>query len=159
VLGPGDFFGETALMGERRRCLSARALEQCSLLCLESDAFAELCQGPTGKEVVERLLERQKEIISVLAGALLPDPLSRFIHALIQLYSRSESEVGTAVEISEVKDLTRFTDDEQITKYVRKLKSLHIVEADSKTITVKDLGKLENILKMLSGEAKFSLKL
>jgi serine/threonine protein kinase len=159
ILGPGDFFGETAMTGEHRRCLSARALEQCSLLCLESDAFAELCQGETGKEVVERLLERQKEIVSVLAGALLPDPLSRFIHALIQLYSRSESEEGVAVEIGEVKDLTRFTDDDQIVKYIRKLKSLNIVEADEKTLTVKDLGKLENILKMLSGEAKFSLKL
>ncbi len=159
VLSPGDFFGETTFLGEQRRCISARALEQCTLLCLESDAFAELIEGRLSREIIERLVERQKELVSVLAGALLPDPLSRFIHALISLYGRSGRESGREVEIYEIQEMIKMNDEEQMWKYLRKLQSLQIVEARDNKILIKDLAKLENILRMLSGEAKFSLKL
>jgi voltage-gated potassium channel len=63
VLGEGDFFGEIALLLNRPRSASARALEYCDMYVLDKDVFhAVLMRHPQFAERIEKkVLERQQQ--------------------------------------------------------------------------------------------------
>ncbi|MFC1833429.1 protein kinase [Thermodesulfobacteriota bacterium] len=159
VLGPGDLFGETAMLGDRSRPLSAEALEDCTLVCLEKELFDKVVPYEPANRVITRLVERIRDTVSLLASALLQDPLYRFIYALIVLHGRVTGRNGKEVEMTDLQELARLDDEDDVEKYLAKLETLQVLEANENTILVKNLDKLENILKLLSGKAKFSLKL
>jgi voltage-gated potassium channel len=57
-LGPGDFFGEMAILKSRRRAVTVRAMTHCRLLVLDAEDFHELLEAnPTMAQHVHETVE------------------------------------------------------------------------------------------------------
>ena len=65
-IGPGDVFGEMAVLDSAERSASVTTQSDCMLLNIERDAFYHALSGDPGafKAVIHAVLEREREIIS-----------------------------------------------------------------------------------------------
>jgi CRP-like cAMP-binding protein len=91
-LGPGSFFGEFALLTDRRRHASVRALDECELLSLQRTDLMELIEEHPSVAWTLRVFYQQRLMAMVIATSPLfqavPNPdrravLSRFAHRRI----------------------------------------------------------------------------
>jgi serine/threonine-protein kinase len=158
-LQEGDFFGETILLEESHRALSARAEEDCVLLCLNREVFAQLIHDDFARRVIANLAEKLRDSRSLFEGALLDDSLSRLVFALVYYQHRQDRRNGRDIDLTELRDLFRLEDKKLVKKYLTKLESLNILQTDDQAVHIKNADTLENIFNVLSGQGKFVLKL
>jgi len=158
-LREGDFFGETILIDESHRAISARAEEDCVLVSLSKEVFAQLIHDNFARTVVANLVEKLRDSRSLFESALLDDSLSRLIFALVYYQRRQDLRNGRDIDLAELRDLFRLEDKELVRKYLTKLESLNILQTDNQTVHIKNADTLENIFNVLSGQGKFVLKL
>ncbi|HMK35806.1 MAG TPA: protein kinase [Desulfomonilaceae bacterium] len=159
LVGESEFFGESCLLGEELRCLSAEADKDTDLLVIDREAFARLIGHGLPRAVVVGLLEKLRDAASLLESAFIKDSLSRLIFGLLFFQRRTVLLNGTDVNLTEVTDLFRLQNDSQMRRYLNKLQSLNILVADQDTVHIKNTEKLASILNVLSGRGKFMLKL
>jgi serine/threonine-protein kinase len=159
VLGKGAFLGESALLRDGKRFSSARALEDSSLIRIDKHTLVKLIPQDLSRKLILRLVDKLKDRTSLLAGALLTDPLSRLIYGLLFLYRRKAVHSGRDLDINELTELFGLEDRSQVDRYLMKLESLRIIDFDDQNIEVKNLDKLENLLKLLAGGGEFTMKL
>jgi len=159
VLGEGDFFGEATLVEKEERNLNATALEDTTCLAIEREWFARLVPHDVSRVLVLRLVERLRDSVWLLGGPLFQDPLCRFIYGLIFLYRRNIARNGSEVDLAELMELLRLEDRDLVDKYLAKLQALQIIEVSEPAVRIKNIEKLENILELLAGEKKLTLKL
>lgn len=159
ILRDGDFFGEAALLEERRRTVSARAEADCQLLCLEKDGFCRLTQNDLQPSIILSLIERLSEATSLVECASHGDTLSRLIYALLLRMRRGAYRNGTDIDVAELKDQFRIDDGPLMEKYLKKLESLDVVKTGKKTVQIKDGEKLQQILDILSRRGRHLIDL
>jgi serine/threonine protein kinase len=158
-LREGDFFGESALVDEFHRPESAEAEEACEVLCLKKEVFAKLVGSDLCGKIVMKLVEKLRESASLVEGFLFEDMLSKLIHALIFSYRRSCVQNGQTIEFADLADALSLEDDEQIQRYLKKLESLNILQIEEKVVRVSNLGKLENLLSLLTRPGRHQITL
>ncbi len=159
VVGEGDFFGENALLEGNGRSVSARAEEDCQLIPIGKEAFLRLVGNDMARVIIKRLVERNRDANTFLESAMFQDTLSRLIYALLFFLRRAPLQNGKAINLRELTDLFRLENKDEIQKYLAKLQALNVLQADEKVVEVKNPTKLENILNILLGRGKFTLKL
>lgn len=159
VLRAGDFFGDTALLAESRRCCSAQAEEECELACIPGDQFAGLVGSGLARKIVGSMAEKNRNLVNLLAGFLYRDTLTRLIHGLLVVYRRRHHTNGTRVGLEELKESFQLGNNSLMQKYLQKLADLGVVEVDDTTVLLKDTDRLESILNVLRGSGKLTLKL
>ncbi len=152
VLEEGDFFGETGLLDNGYRCGYTRALQDCTLVKIEKDAFFKLIPQDFSRGIIIGLVEKLRDSEALLAGLLHKDDLSRLLSGLAYLHIRNSVRKDTSVDVKELRDMFRLDDSLQVKKYLGKLESLDIVKVNRNRVTVKDLERLKNILAVLTGE-------
>ncbi len=81
VLGPGDLFGEDALLPKALRSASAVALTDLEVLALDQQTFAVMLSGNAeiASRLVEQLVRRLRDAEEQLENAMLADHPSRVI--------------------------------------------------------------------------------
>lgn len=158
TIGPGDFFGDSSLLENVRR-VSALADDNCTLIAIEKDLYTKLMGNDTAREVVLHLEKKVHDVMCLLESTLLEDSLSKLIHALLFFQRRAAQENGTEIELSEIADVFRLESNTQTAKYLEKLQSLEVLSFDDRVVRVSNCDKLENILSVLSGRGKLTLKL
>jgi serine/threonine protein kinase len=159
VVRSGDFFGEGALT-EGSSCMAyAEAVDDTEIIAFHRDFFPKLVESSLARELITNLVEKLRDARLLVAASLLDDPLSRFVYALIFCHRRVSTRAGSYVDLKEVAELFRLHDRKKVDKYIRKLSTLKILEADEDKIHIKSMEKLENILNVLSCQGKLSLKL
>jgi serine/threonine protein kinase/CRP-like cAMP-binding protein len=156
VLGTGDFFGETALLGETQRNVTAEAAEDCELMALDRETFLSLASNDLAKVIIVNLVKKLRDCTFLLESCALDDTLSRLIYGLLFFQRRESSESGNEIDLAELKAFFRLEDSPDLAKYIEKLESLDIVSANEKTIQIKNFDKLNEILNILSGRGKFN---
>jgi CRP-like cAMP-binding protein len=159
ILGPGDLFGELALLGADNRCVNAVAVENSRVICVDKDSFLKLVPQEPARQVILRLTEKLRDATALLGAPLFDDPLCRFIYGLIYFHRRNTPGNGGNIDLAELKDLFKLDSMTQIRKYLAKLEALQILRFSENNVYVDNSEKLNNILEMLSGERKLTLKL
>jgi CRP-like cAMP-binding protein len=157
IVGPGEFFGDSSLL-ESVRSVSAITEEDCTLIAVEKDLFAKLMGNDTAREVVTKLEKKISDVICLMESSLLEDSLSKLIHALL-FFQRRSAEHSNGIDLTEVSEVFRLDNDSQTVRYLEKLQSLEVLNFDDRFVHISNCDKLENILNVLSGRGKLTLKL
>jgi serine/threonine protein kinase len=158
VLGPGDIFGETAILDYPRRAESAEAIEDCDLMVIPAETFSHFITEGLTRKLVVRLVEKLRDTNGLLESTLFADPLSRLIHGMVFLHRRGSLGNGDDIDFDELGDLFGLEDADQIQKYLEKLVTLQVLEIEADSVKLKDSDKLTNILRILTTSGKLTLK-
>lgn len=86
VLGPGEFFGEMAVLSGRRRSATATAVDVLSLLELDEKRFENMIttQAEIAARILKKMARRLDEADSLIAILTKRDPKTRVILGLIR---------------------------------------------------------------------------
>jgi len=159
VLGEGDFFGETAILNDHFRPSWAQAEENSEVVCLEGRVFASFLGEELSAAIAYNLSEKLRDITSLLEGTFFADNLARFIYALVFLQRRNSSRNGRDIDLKELTELFHLENEPQLRKYLGKLEDLNILKAQEASVQIHNPDKLENILSILSGRGRLTLRL
>lgn len=86
TLGPGEFFGEMAIIANRPRNATAVVVEAAKLLVIDPKTFEGMVRGSSeiAVRLIKKLAERLAEADAQIETLLHTDPLSRVVQHLIQ---------------------------------------------------------------------------
>jgi CRP/FNR family cyclic AMP-dependent transcriptional regulator len=140
VLSRGEFFGEMALISERPRMATARALEECRLLAIDSATFYKILRSDYDitLRIIEQLATRLAEADRRLEVLLFTDATSRLIRLLEGIPPPGGWRVEhVAYELG--------VPTERMQRIIGKFEEKGIVKADAGGLTVADQAKLAKL--------------
>jgi CRP-like cAMP-binding protein len=152
ILGPGEVFGEIALLGETPRTATVTALEPCELLVIDRrDFLALLRRHPEAAigllRVLALRLKRVSELVEDTLFLNLPIRLAKKLLALDRIYGR-DTEAGRRVDLKlsqeEWGDLVGTT-RESINKQMRAWTEQGLISVDRGYIVIHRSDELEKL--------------
>jgi CRP-like cAMP-binding protein/KaiC/GvpD/RAD55 family RecA-like ATPase len=101
-LGPGDFFGELALLDEKPRSATATAKDSTETLALEREDFLDFVKWypDVAISILAVLAQRIRNLNSQLESVILFKPQARLAQTLLKLLSSHGSEIPGGLKIS-----------------------------------------------------------
>jgi CRP-like cAMP-binding protein len=154
VVGPGDVFGELAVLTERQRAATATALAPSSLLSIDGSAFtAALARSPEAMFWIIRLLGTRLATTTeqMTDGLELPAP-ARLAKALLQLVALHSRPVPDGLQISlplsqrELGGMTGLI-RESINKHLGSWREAGWLSQAGRTITLHNVAALRALLR------------
>jgi CRP-like cAMP-binding protein len=152
IIGPGEVFGELALLGETARTATVTAIEPCDLMVLDRrDFLAFLRKNPdVAIELLSLLVERLKNLSEVLEDTQflnLPVRLAKKVTSLADVYGRPGPD-GLRVDLrlsqEEWGDLVGAT-RESINKQMRAWSEEGLIRVESGYVTILRPDALERL--------------
>ena len=152
IMGPGEVFGEIALLGGTKRTATISAIDACQLLCIDRRDFMAFLKG--NPEVAIKLLtvlaQRMKSVSEFVEDSLflnLPLRLAKKLLSLAKIYGE-KTEAGIRVDLKlsqeEWGDLVGAT-RESINKQVRAWTEQGLISMDRGYIVVHRTADLEKL--------------
>lgn len=135
ILGPGDFFGELAILDGEPRSADAVAKEDCVLLVLERDDFlAFLDREPTAAaKLLAALSRRLRRTDQLVQDAAFLDVPARLARALLQLSESPEAARGlTQSELAAMVGASR----ESVNRWLQFYRRRGLIDSSSGSIRV-----------------------
>ena len=160
TLGPGEFFGEMAIISNKPRNASATVEEEARLLVIDPRTFEAMIRGNAeiAVRMIKKLADRLAEADAQIENLLLADPNSRIVHHMLQLcQSRGrQGEEGIEIDFT-VRDLPRelAVGEPAIRFMVNRLERAGLVETAGDRLTVRDTARLFDFLRYLEMKWKF----
>ena len=160
TLGPGEFFGEMALIANKPRNATATVAEAAKLLVIDPKTFEGMIRGNSeiAVRMIKKLAERLADADAQIETLLLADPASRVVHYLLtacQTRGRA-SEEGVEIDL-EVRELPGLTGvgEPGVHSMLERLERLGMVERSADRLTVRDTARLDEYLSYLEMRWKF----
>jgi CRP-like cAMP-binding protein len=160
VLGPGEFFGEMAIISNKPRNASATVEEDARLLVIDPKTFEMMIRGNAeiAVRMIKKLADRLSDADAQIESLLLADPNSRIVHHMLHLcQTRGKAgEEGIEIEFP-VKDLPRelAVGEPAIRYMIYRLERSGLIEISGDRITVRDTARLFDFLRFLEMKWKF----
>jgi CRP/FNR family transcriptional regulator, cyclic AMP receptor protein len=160
VLGPGEFFGEMAIISNKPRNASATVSEEAKLLVIDPKTFEGMIRGNSeiAVRMIKKLAERLSEADAQIENLLLSDPSSRIVHQILQTaQSRGRAlEEGVEIELP-VRELPRQigVGEPAIRSMLDRLTRAGLIERSGDRLTVYDTARLQDFLQYLEMKWKF----
>ncbi len=160
VLGPGEFFGEMAIISNKPRNASAIVEEDARLLVIDPKTFEAMIRGNSEISVrmIKKLAERLSEADAQIESLLLGDPASRVVHHILQMcQSRGRpSEDGIEIDLV-VRELPRElgVGEPAIRYLMHRLEKSGLIEVSGERVVVRDTARLFDFLRYLEMKWKF----
>ncbi|MGV3625433.1 MAG: Crp/Fnr family transcriptional regulator [Archangium sp.] len=160
VLGPGEFFGEMAIISNKPRNASATIEEEARLLVIDPRTFEAMIRGNAeiAVRMIKKLADRLSDADAQIETLLLSDPNSRIVHHMLQLcQSRGrQGEEGIEIEFP-VRDLPRelAVGEPAIRFMLHRLERAGLIEVQGDRLTVRDTARLFDFLRYLEMKWKF----
>lgn len=161
VLGPGEFFGEMAMLNNRPRSATARAQTDAKLLAFGPKVFENLVKGNWGValKLIRSLAYRLQEADIQIENLMFQDTESRVVNTLIRAAGDEGMATGkghlvrlTPEDLSCRTSLPVFLLKEVLAHLVR----THLIHIQKDAILIPNLGKLERLLKFLELRQEFT---
>src|SRR5215470_19689415 len=112
TLGPGEFFGEMAIISNRPRNATAVVSERARLLVIDPKTFEGMIRGNAeiAVRMIKKLADRLSEADAQIENLLLADPGSRVVHQVLHAVQTRGRPMEEGVEIDlNVRELPRLT--------------------------------------------------
>jgi CRP/FNR family cyclic AMP-dependent transcriptional regulator len=160
VLGPGEFFGEMALISNKPRNATAVVEEAARLLVIDPKTFEGMVRGNSeiAVRMIKKLAERLSEADAQIENLLLTDPSSRVVHQILQACQTRGRAREEGVEIDfNLREMPRLTGvgEAGIRAMVDRLERSGLVERSGDRLTVRDTARLTDYLAYLELRWKF----
>jgi CRP/FNR family cyclic AMP-dependent transcriptional regulator len=160
VLGPGEFFGEMAIIANKPRNASATVADDAKLLVIDPKTFESMIRGNSeiAVRMIKKLAERLSEADAQIENLLLSDPSSRVVHQVLQAAQTRGRPMEEGIEIDfPVRDLPREIGlgEPAIRFMLDKLERGGLIERSGDRITVYDTARLHDYLQYLEMKWKF----
>lgn len=160
VLGPGEFFGEMALISNKPRNATATVAVAARLLVIDPKTFDGMIRGNAeiAVRMIKKLAERLSDADTQIETLLLADPGSRVVHHLLAACQTRGRPAEEGVEIDlQLKELPRITGvgEPGVRSMLEKLERLGLVERTGDRLTVPDTARLDEYLRYLGMRWKF----
>jgi len=160
VLGPGEFFGEMAIISNKPRNASANVLEDARLLVIDPKTFEAMIRGNAeiAVRMIKKLAERLSEADLQIESLLLSDPGSRVINQILQLCHQRGRQVERGIEIDfAVREMPRLlgVGEPAIRLQLDKLDRAGLIERSADRLTVRDTARLHEFLQYLEMKWRF----
>jgi len=162
ILGPGDFFGEMAVIDKDVRSANAVAIEPSRLIALDEEVFEMHMQTNPKivKKILKNLTSRLRESNQQIANLMIKDA-NRLVANTILLVVHKHGEEGaegitmdipfTIAELSKMCGLENAKTKEIVDKLIK----AKVVRLSGETIVVTSLDSLEKFIKFLEMKEQF----
>jgi CRP/FNR family transcriptional regulator, cyclic AMP receptor protein len=160
VLGPGEFFGEMAIISNKPRNASATVSEEAKLLVIDPKTFEGMIRGNSeiAVRMIKKLAERLSEADAQIENLLLSDPSSRIVHQILSAAQTRGRTLEEGVEIDlPVRELPRQigVGEPAIRSMLDRLTRAGLIERSGDRLTVYDTARLQDFLQYLEMKWKF----
>lgn len=160
VLGPGEFFGEMAIISNKPRNATATVTEDAKLLVIDPKTFEAMIRGNSeiAVRMIKKLAERLSEADAQIENLLLSDPASRVIHQVLQLCQTRGRPMEEGIEVElPVRELPRLigVGEPAIRHMLDRLERAGLIERSGDRLTVYDTARLHDFLQYLEMKWKF----
>lgn len=162
ILGPGDFFGEMAVIDKDNRSANAIAVEPSRLISLDEDVFEQHMQ--TNPKIVKKILKnlttRLREANQQIANLMIRDT-NRLVANTVLLVAHKhgeESAEGVTMNIDfTVAELSKMcgADMDKTREVVDKMVKARVLKLFGETIVVTSLDGLEKWIRYLEMKEQF----
>lgn len=160
VLGPGEFFGEMAIISNKPRNASATVEEDARLLVIDPKTFEAMIRGNSeiAVRMIKKLAERLSDADAQIESLLLADPSSRIVHHMLHLCQTRGKAGEEGIEIDfPVKDLPRelAVGEPAVRFMISRLERAGLIDVSGDRVTVRDTARLFDFLRFLEMKWKF----
>lgn len=161
TLGPGEFFGEMAIISNKPRTATATVVDAARCLVIDPRTFEAMVRGNAeiAIRMIKKLADRLQEADAQIENLLLRDANSRVVHYLAHSAETRGTASGDGVRIDLV--LTELPSvlgipEEQLREVLGKLQRAKLViEVGADGVTVASPKKLREYLEFLEMKEKF----
>jgi len=160
ILGPGEFFGEMAIISNKPRNATATVEDAARLLVIDPRTFESMIRGNSeiAVRMIKKLAERLSDADAQIENLLLSDPNSRVVHHLLHLCQTRGRPEEEGIEIDfPVRDLPRElgVGEPAIRYLMHRLERSGLVDVQGDRVTVRDTARLFDFLRFLEMKWKF----
>ncbi|MGB5809559.1 MAG: Crp/Fnr family transcriptional regulator [Polyangiales bacterium] len=147
TLGPGDFFGEMAVVTGRPRSATVEVVEESDLIKVPADKLQEMVldDGEVAIRIIRHLAERLEHANRFIDVLLEDDISARVILELQESLQDADGSVAPDVTVDELA-LKLGLDKDDVSSSLRRLVRVGVVEVASDFVLVKDEVKLSEFL-------------
>lgn len=160
TLGPGEFFGEMAIIANKPRNASARVAEDAKLLVIDPKTFESMIRGNSeiALRLIKKLAERLAEADAHIEILLLSDPGSRVVGHLLHLCEARGRTTDAGIEVEVDLDSLGAelgVGDVGITHMLDKLGRMGLIQRSGTRAVVPQVARLREFLQYLEMKWKF----
>jgi len=160
MLGPGEFFGEMAIISNKPRNATATVMEDAKLLVIDPKTFEAMIRGNAeiAVRMIKKLAERLSEADAQIENLLLSDPASRVVHQVLQVCQTRGRPMEEGIEVDfPVRELPRQigVGEPAIRHMLDRLERAGLIERSGDRLTVYDTARLHDFLQYLEMKWKF----
>lgn len=160
ILGPGEFFGEMAIISNKPRNATATVADDARLLVIDPKTFESMIRGNSeiAVRMIKKLADRLSEADAQIENLLMSDPASRVVHRVLETSQSRGRPTEEGIEIDfPIRDLPRElgVGEPAIRIVINKLERGGLVERSGDRLTVHDTARLQDYLQYLEMKWKF----
>jgi CRP-like cAMP-binding protein len=160
ALGPGEFFGEMALISNRPRNATAMVDEPARLLVIDPKTFEGMIRGNSeiAVRMIKKLAERLDAADAQIETLLMADPGSRVVQQILHACQSRGRPMEEGVEIDfNVRELPTLTGvgEAGIRAELARMERSGLVERTGDRLLVRDTARLADYLQLLALRWKF----
>ncbi|WNG15943.1 Crp/Fnr family transcriptional regulator [Cystobacter fuscus] len=160
VLGPGEFFGEMAIISNRPRNATATVSEDAKLLVIDPKTFEGMIRGNAeiAVRMIKKLAERLSEADAQIENLLHSDPVSRVVHHVLQMCRTRGRPTEEGMEFDlPLREMPQQigVGEPAIRNVLDRLERAGLLERAGDRLTVQDTARLHDFLQYLEMKWKF----
>lgn len=160
TLGPGEFFGEMAIISNKPRNATASVAESARLLVIDPKTFESMIRGNSeiAVRMIKKLADRLSEADSQIENLLMSDPASRVVHRILDMSQARGRPTEEGIEIDfPIREFPRElgVGEPAIRIMIGKLERGGLVERSGDRLMIRDTARLRDYLHYLEMRWKF----
>jgi CRP/FNR family cyclic AMP-dependent transcriptional regulator len=160
TLGPGEFFGEMAILNNKPRSATATVLEESKVLVIDPKTFESMIKNNTeiAVRMIKKLAGRLQEADDQIESLMIKDANSRVVHTLTRMAESTGKTVEGGIKVSiNMEGLATKSGLElaQVQEVLSKIEKANIIQTAPDGIVISNVDKLRKYLEYLTMKEQF----